>query len=139
VEVSWNEGVIPAKILLFWEIADHQFNASFHINNTYVTGTGTYALAYSLHARKDLKKAHGASHMVQFGEIDCDKDKLPKLFIFPVDSIIGPISAVPYQTTGNIVKAIEWIFLRPKQDWYNIFVSLMNETVVGSNNKRKLK
>lgn len=131
VTVLWNEENIPAKILLFWEISDECTKMPFQFGNNWVTHSGTYVIAYSLLSTKNIIKAHGASLLVQFGDIDKDKNNIPKLFIFPVESIIGPITAIPYYSNDNIIDAQQWIFLRPKSEWYEIFVNLMNETLHG--------
>jgi hypothetical protein len=136
VEVEWDVGRIPAKLLLFWEIPNHNFHGAFKIGSTHITQAGTYAIAYSLPSQKKFEKAHGASHMVQFGRLHRDKTDKPILCCFPIHSIYGSISAVPYKVTDDIISAVEWLFLRPKKEWYTIFTSLIEQTLSDAQKKQ---
>jgi hypothetical protein len=59
--------------------------------------------------------------------LDINAQGIPKLYIFDVDCIASTISAVPYKVADGIHNAIEWLFLRPKHEWYEIFLTMMNE------------
>jgi hypothetical protein len=129
VEVKWDEGVIPAKMLLFWDISKDEYIKPFQFGSTKVYSPGKYVIAYSLPSTSNIQKAHGASLMVEWGSIQTGSNNNPMLCIFPVDSILGPISAIPYMVEDNIINAIQWIFLRPKSDWYKIFTNFITITL----------
>jgi hypothetical protein len=123
VLVSWGQEIIPAKLLLFWDISEKDFNSSFEVGTTTIKKWGKYALAYSLPSQKNIIPAHGASKLVEWGAIEnCTKKNIPKLLAFPVECIGSPVSAVPYDITQNIIDAQEWIFLKAKNTWYKVFI-----------------
>ena len=131
VEVKWNEGVIPAKLLLFWDIKDDQLKDNMFVGNTNINCIGKYAIGYSISSTDSIIPAHNISKLVQWGSLELENNLslLPKLYIFPGESKLGPISAIPYKTEETIINAIEWIFLRPKKEWYQIFINLINDTI----------
>ena len=131
VEVQWNEGVIPAKLLLFWDLKEDQLKGNIYVGNAHISNIGKYAIAYSISSTDSIIPAHNVSKLVQWGSLELDPNDslVPRLYIFPVESILGPISAIPYKTEDNIISAIEWIFLRPKNEWYGIFIALINSTL----------
>ena len=57
------------------------------------------------------------SQLVQYATINPLKD----ICVFPVESIFGPVTALPYKTVSNIVDAKEWILLYAKEQWLDIF------------------
>jgi hypothetical protein len=61
--------------------------------------------------------------------LDLDEKANPSLFIVEVDSIYSFISAVPYQVKDDIINAQKWVFLKPKCDWYDIFINFIKETL----------
>jgi hypothetical protein len=136
-EIKWDEGLIPAKLLLFWDISEEQFRKPFTVNTTTIKSHGKYAIAYSLPCKDNIQKAHGASRMVQWGTIDTDGNNIPNLCLFSVDCIAGALTAVPYKVEESIVSAKEWIFLRPKCEWYSIFINLINETLQDQESNKK--
>ena len=118
VTVTWqNDGNIPAKLLLFWEIDEKSYKKSFTVGSTTISGPGTYAIAYSLLSEESIIKAHGVSLLVQYAQLDLSRD----ICMFPVDSIHSPITAVPYNINQNIIEATEWIILANKLNWKSIF------------------
>jgi hypothetical protein len=127
--VKWSDDIIPAKLLLFIDIKEEQFVRKFSIGETTIISPGHYAIAYSLKSSSNLQQAHLTSKLVQYGTLDLDKNGDPKMCIFHLDCISSTISAVPYKTSEDTIKAKEWIFLRPKFEWYNIFTSFVSETV----------
>jgi hypothetical protein len=65
--------------------------------------------------------------------IDFEQD----ICMFPVESIHGPITALPYNIQEDTVIAKEWILLVSKDNWLNIFVELMkSELDKEKSNKR---
>ena len=131
VTIQWQEdGIIPAKLLLFWDINFDSFKRPFKFGSTHVSGPGTYVIAYSLLSTETAIKAHGASNLVKYAELD----PLQDLCIIPVESILSPIISLPYQIKDNIITAKEWILLQPKSSWKNIFFDFMKTAM--SNSKK---
>ena len=58
-----------------------------------------------------------------------EADNKPKIHIIEAECIHSTISAIPYRTEDNIVNALEWIFLKPKNEWYKIFLDFIENTV----------
>jgi hypothetical protein len=126
VSVQWQDyGIIPAKLLLFWQIDESTFKKPFEIGSTKIISHGIYVIAYSLLSEQSAIKAHGASRLVQYAQLDYSRD----LCIISVDSIFNPMVALPYQISDNIVNATEWILLINKQNWKEYFVGLMKEAL----------
>lgn len=133
--INWSEEKIPAKLLLFMELEEEQFLQPFQYESSIIDMPGQYAIAYSIPSITNLQPAHSTSQLVQYGTIDLDSEHFPKLYIFHVDCIFSPISAVPYKVQEDVIKATEWIFLKPKSDWYSIFTSFITNTLKDSNNR----
>ena len=132
VTVTWQkDGIIPAKLLLFWEIDENDFKKTFTVGSTTISGPGTYTIAYSLLSEKSAIKAHGASLLVQYAQLDPSRD----ICMFSVDSIHSPITAVPYTINQNIVDATEWIILATKLNWKSIFYKFMQTELKKYSNK----
>ena len=136
--ITWEQdGIIPAKLLLFWDIKINEFKKTFTIGSTTVTCPGSYAISYSLSSEASAIKAHGASRLVKYAKIDFERD----ICIFPVESIHSPITALPYKIEEDIVSATEWIILVSKSSWKQIFFEFMQMKLAADktnqNNKRK--
>ena len=136
--IKWEpDGIIPAKLLLFWDITSEELRKPFKIGSTHVTCPGAYAISYSLSSSTSAIKAHGSSHLVKYATINFEKD----ICVFPLESIHSPITALPYRIEEDIVHSKEWIFLLPKTSWKNIFFEFMKMELAKSklktNNKRK--
>ena len=127
VEVNWSNELLPTKILLFWDIEPNSIKKPFKIGDISITVPGQYAFCYSLKSETDILPAHTQSLLVQYGKLDTDKEGTPNLYIFHVDCIASTLSAVPYKVKDNLYNATEWLFLRPKLEWYKIFVDHMTE------------
>lgn len=126
-EVNWSNENLPTKLLLFWDIETDTLKKKFKIGETTISEPGQYVLCYSLRSLRELQLAHTTSVLVQYGTLDVDEKGLPKLYICHVDCIFSPISAVPYKVSDGVHNAIEWLFLRPKHEWYNIFLNKIYE------------
>ena len=113
-------------MLLFWDIEEGTLKKSFRIGKTIINKAGQYVLCYSLSSKESIVPAHTTSVLVQYGKLEIDKNEEPKLYICHVDCIDSTLSAVPYKTSDSIFNAVEWLFLRPKSEWYNIFMKLMD-------------
>jgi hypothetical protein len=129
VQIQWTNDIIPAKLLLFLQINEEEFDKPFQFADSYIGNAGTYAFIYSLNSSSTMQPAHVSSLMTQYGELDLDKNNEPILTIVECDCIHSCISAVPYEIDSNIVKSNKWIFLSNKSDWYNIYINYMDETV----------
>ena len=134
-QIQWAEGKIPSKLLLFWEISADQFNKPFKIGSTAVDCPGTYAIAYSLASKDKTIKAHGISKLVLYSTIDVKSD----LCIFSVDCIESPITGLPFNVNDNLIEAKEWIFLKHRNEWPDIFQEVIAETISENQNDRKRK
>jgi hypothetical protein len=142
VTIQWMEdGIIPAKLLLFWDIDNDSFQKPFTIGSTHVNTPGTYVIAHSLLSSESAIKAHGASHLVKYAKIEPLRD----FCIIPVESIYSPIVALPYHINENIYSANEWILLTSKDNWKQIFYDFMKLTLTNmkkptkTSNKKNLK
>jgi hypothetical protein len=134
--IKWEgDGIIPAKLMLFWDIKIEDFIKPFQIGSTTVSCPGSYTLSYSLASTSSAIKAHGALHLVKYAKIDFEKD----LCIFPVDSIHSPITALPYKVDDNIIAATEWILLVSKSAWKQIFFDFMKMELSTEKSKQNLK
>ena len=134
--IKWEQdGIIPAKLLLFVDIRMNEFVKPFTIGSTTVTCPGSFAISYSLSSSASAIKAHGASHLVKYAELDFDRD----LCIFPVESIYSPITALPYKIEDDIVSATEWIFLISKSSWKQIFFEFMKLKLASEKSKKQNK
>jgi hypothetical protein len=124
--IKWaQDGVIPAKLLLFWDINEEEFKKQFTIGSTTVTCPGCYAISYSLSSSTSAIKAHGASQLVKYAKIDFERD----ICIIPLDSIHSPITALPYKIEEDIINAQEWILLVSKTSWLEIFLDFMKSEI----------
>jgi hypothetical protein len=117
------------------DIRLNDFVKPFTIGSTTVTCPGAYAISYSLSSSASAIKAHGASHLVKYAEIDFDRD----LCIYPVESIHSPITALPYKIEEDIVTATEWIFLVTKSNWKQILFDFMKLKLAADKAKKQNK
>jgi hypothetical protein len=88
-----------------------------------------YALLYSLQSSTLIQPAHLTSFLLQYGSLEVGIDNFPLLRIVEVECIHSTLSAIPYKTEENIINALEWIFLKQKQEWYQIFVEFIDNTI----------
>lgn len=134
-EIKWGEqhGILPAKLLLFIDITPQQFNSKIIIDNIVIDKPGKYAIIQSIFSTETLMDAHQISLLCKYGKFEVDNP----LYIVPVSSIYGPISAVPYKVKDNIMIANDWLFLRPKNEWYKIFFEFINSNITTNDKKRK--
>jgi hypothetical protein len=131
VLVDWPDyGCIPAKLMIFLQILTDDFISPFQVGDTFVKKTGLYAFAQSLSSEKEFIPAHMESLLVDYGNIEIhNKTKLPKLCIFSLDCIHSSVSGVPYNVNESIINSKEWLFLKSKDKWYDVFINLMNRTL----------
>jgi Plavaka transposase len=134
VRIQWAHDLIPAKLLLFMEITEEQFVKPFQLDTLYIGNPGEYAFIYSLESSSFMEAAHLTSSLMQFGTLDLDNQLQPKLNLVEVDCIHSAISGVPYHCEINQIDAKEWIFLKPKCEWYEIFIELINKTILDYEN-----
>ena len=134
VYCQWDEGSIPARLLLFMDLPQSKFLRQFQFGTTTIFEPGKYAISHSFEHAKETP-AHLISKMMMYGELMTEPDPKDKstekfqLTMFPCDSIEGTCSAIPYHTSKNIIDAKEWLLLRPKSAWYQIFVDYIDESL----------
>jgi hypothetical protein len=122
--VQWDEPVpIPAKILLFMDLNDN-FLSPFSIEESFIYEKGSYAISYSFFTAPALK-GHLISELIEYGELDLNQNNEPKICFFNVDCIHSPCIAAPYKSTESIVDAKQWLLLKSKNEWYEIFMKLL--------------
>lgn len=129
VKVDWGTrttNAVPAKLLLFMEISQTDFIGTFKFGNSFIESPGSYALAYSLQ-ENDSEQAHLDSMLVNYGKIERDDKKKPRLYAFNLDCIVETCIAVPYQTNETVINAHKWLFFTIKNKWYDVFIDWMKE------------
>ena len=133
--VDWGESTVPSKMLLFMEIERCEFKKPFRFGKGYIQSAGSYAISYTF-AYNDVVPAHGITKMCDYGRLLTETvpilGTVPQLWVFDVDSIAGPCTAVPYNNDSHQVRDLKWIILKPKNDWYKVFVDLMRESIGSS-------
>jgi Plavaka transposase len=134
-EVEWDgeENNIPAQIQIFIDLSNN-FLKPFQIGQSFVIESGYYAIAKSFQ-NACTQKAHLISQLVDYGEfVYNDSENKPLLCFFSVDCITNSMVAVPYNTKNTIYNAREWLILKPKNEWYNIFISILQKESLSKNN-----
>lgn len=133
VYVKWSDSITPAKMLLFLEVEECEYrsNKPFQFGSNDINGPGNYAISYSLDD-KTVEPAHVISKLCEYGKIlleENESEDIPQIWVFDVECIYEPCTAVPYNNTKTIVNEIEWVILKPKNRWYDIFITFMGEQV----------
>lgn len=130
VYIDWgdiNNNCVPAKILLFMDLSEEQLQKCFQLGGSFVQEAGSYAIVYSFQSN-ETELAHQASKLVEYGNLIVDDvTQDPILYAVSVDSFVKPCLSVPYKIDDNIINANEWIILKPKEEWYNIFLEFMSD------------
>jgi hypothetical protein len=127
--VNWDEDKdpVPAKILLFMDLNDN-LETPFEVGGCHVTEKTSYAIAHTFEDSNQIP-AHLQSLLVDYGEIMGEKNQSPLLCMFCLDSITAPCVAIPYKIGNNIIDAKEWLILRSKDEWYNIFMNHLQSKI----------
>jgi hypothetical protein len=132
VYVDWGQSNVPAKIMLFLQIEKCDFTKRFQFGYGKIESPGSYVIGHTF-AFNNVVRAHGISKLCDYGSILTyelpNRTHNPQLWVFNVESIADPCTAVPYNIDANPVEELEWIILKPKRNWYDIFVRYMNESV----------
>ena len=127
--VKWDVEILPAKLLLFFDIKKENLIKPFTVGSTTISDVGSYALCYSMNYHTKIQ-AHTTSYLVSYGKIMVEDDgKTPSLCMFLLDAIENMITAVPFNTSKriDIINSYEWLFLCCKNEWYKIFVKFMKD------------
>ena len=125
-QVKWDgiKDEVPAQLLIFIDLSSN-FKKTFQIGQSFVTEPGYYAIARTFQ-NASSEKAHGQSKLVNYGELVYDEDsKKPQMCMFSVESITTSMVAVPYNTEKDITNAKEWLILKPKIEWYETLINLL--------------
>ena len=128
VKVNWgedNNNSCPAKLLIFMVVSDLDFCKPFKFGGSYIESPGSYALAYSVNENV-VEQAHQNSMLVTYGKILTNENQ-PILYVLDVNSIVDTCVAVPYFPKDTVITATEWLFLKSKNEWYNLFIDHLNE------------
>ena len=143
VYVNWNEyGDIPAKIILFFEIAHWIEGKIAKCNDTFIMSAGKYALCYMvaesinddvLNPSTKNFRAHASSFLVKTSNIMLEKDPesdeyIPKFGVIEIDSFSAPCIAVPYELEQNEDKYY-YMFLEPRSSWPDIFLKFLRNEI----------
>ena len=129
VLIQWDNDHIPAKLLIFWDISEHQFIQPFKIGNSSIPYPGQYAIIYSPLSSSIIQPAHLASNLIQYGILEINEKSEPVISIVDVESIYSPLSGLPYKSEESIINAREWLFLKPRHQWYEIFIGFVSTTL----------
>lgn len=123
--VKWGaKEIIPAQLLIFMDL-NNNFIKPFKVGQCKIVETGSYAIGRTFQSSK-LMPAHQQSKLIGYGQLAIsDKTKKPELFMFPVDSIHSTCLAVPFRCNEDPTNAMEWLIIKPKLDWYKIFVDIV--------------
>ena len=128
--------------MLFLEIERCEFSRPFQFGRGTISSHGSFAVGYTFEFDKVIQ-AHGISKLCDYGNLLTENHPslglVPQLWVFEVDSIESPCTAIPYDNDSNIVDDHEWIILKPKQAWYKIFIDLMKDAqqTRSTNDKKK--
>jgi len=122
--VDWGDdiGQVPSKLLIFMDLREI-YKEEIQVGDTSITAPGCFAITYSL-PLDDLTRIerHEISLLVEYGKLDLNSRKQPKLHAFNVtEKMLHPCVAAPYRVEDDIMKAKEWIFLKPRWKWYTVF------------------
>ena len=89
---------------------------------------GAYAIVRSFVSNK-ITLAHQASKLVEYWTLVKDTNtQNPTIYAVSVDSIVKPCIAIPYNTEkSNIINATEWLILKSRDQWYEMFLKFMRD------------
>jgi Plavaka transposase len=130
VIVNWGEeenNLVPAKLLLFMELKEEDFNGCFKFGESYIEAPGSYAIAYSFETNVK-EPAHLDSRLVTYGKLLMNQTT-PILYVFDVNCIVDTCIAVPYDPEECIITGTKWLLLKSKEEWYEVFTDFMVETL----------
>jgi hypothetical protein len=54
-----------------------------------------------------------------------DQENHLDVCFFAVDCIESPCIAVPYNPKDSVINSQEWLILKSRKDWYNIFLEVL--------------
>jgi hypothetical protein len=123
---------VPGKLLIFMDLSDI-YASPFTVNGTTIDHPGMFAITYALPS-PELEKAHTISLLVDYGELQLDQRKNPKMFLIDIDEqIVEPLCAVPYSTEENTITARKWLFVKTRRHWYRIFCDHLENFLIKDN------
>jgi hypothetical protein len=130
--INWDtEEEVPAHLLLFIDLSEN-FSTKFDVGPNKVMEAGYYAIAHTFEETVTVP-GHLISKLVWYGELvggadPCNKGQLcSQLVVFSCDSSSGPCVAAPYVPKENIIEATKWLILKPRSEWYVLFLEYMRE------------
>ena len=124
--VKWNvKETVPAKINIFMDLSN-TFIDSFQVGTSCIEYPGYYAVSYTCESSAKTM-SHPTSLLIEYNELIVNKEGnfkyLPELCMFNIDSIDSPCIAIPYLVKENIMNAISWNIIRPRDSWNDIFIN----------------
>ena len=125
--IDWgesNQHRVPAKLLLFMEVKSEDFQKPFNFGSGVINEPGTYAVIQTF-GSNCKEKAHLTSMLVEYGSLMKDELNEENFAIYgvSVDSIVAPCCAIPFNHNESIWNASDWILLKPRDMWYDIFTN----------------
>ena len=124
--VDWQNDIVPAKLLLFLDLRA-TFVHKFEVGSSIVSEPGIYAAAYSLVSNPSKNDDLKISNLVDYGTIMKNKDDQPELILFNIESIVEAQITCPYKTSDNNISAEEWLFLQPRNKWYDVLLEVIRK------------
>ena len=125
VNVDWDmREPLPAKMLIFVDLTE-TFRERFQVGTSYVTEPGCYAVSHSF----GCTPIQNISLLVDYGKVITNADNTPQLCLFNVNAIFSVCVAVPFKTTDTIITGIKWLLLKPRNEWYSMFIDHLSANV----------
>jgi hypothetical protein len=159
VNVQWSggHGVIPARIMIFFEIPVNSIISGTSLDDNdrqVVDGNGLFAvissLDHSLYVSPNPKTlsnvnhqlAHPQSMLLYWSELVHTTRQhrtahgvvnvpVPTLYLVNVSAtFISPVIAIPYNVTGeDNIDPMWWLFIEPRSKWNDIFRGVMKSMI----------
>ena len=106
------------------------FKNPFQVGNSHVHEPGYYALAYSCTSVSN-EMSHPTSLLLEYNELQVHEEGefvgQLQLCIFNVESIESPCIAAPYSVKDNVMNAIKWSIMRPRNLWNSILIKFLKD------------
>lgn len=131
--INWGDARhVPSKMMLFLCIERCEFKKPFKFGHGTIASHGDFAIGHTF-AFDEVVQAHGITKLFDYGKLltyhHPELNIVPQLWVFEVDSIVCPCTAIPYDNYTDPVNELEWIILKPKNEWYQIFIYLMEKAI----------
>jgi hypothetical protein len=120
---------VPVQILLFLDLRQ-SFLKKFEFGGRVIDSPGVYAFSRIIEERR-MQKAHQVSKLVEFGYFKNKENKPdePIYTLINTELFVEPCISVPYNHENTTADSTCWLFLLPRDRWYNILISHLRETI----------